>query len=73
MTAEELIERIQVELKMPGFRAYLDETKEYSEEDYQKFKADLLSYYDEYVDKIEGYCPGTDVAQNAKPEDDDFF
>jgi len=58
MTHEELLERIRKELNLPNFNAFLDPDKEYSEEEYQKFKKDLVDYYEQYVNNIEGYFPG---------------
>ena len=52
MNSQEVIERIRVELEMPFFEAKL-ETKEYTEADYQKIKADLVKYYDDYVRNVE--------------------
>ncbi len=37
---------------MPFFEAKLED-KEYSEEDYQQVKADLVKYFDDYVRNVE--------------------
>ena len=44
MTKDEVIKRLRDELKIPKFNAYFED-KDYSEDDYQKLKTDLLNYY----------------------------
>ncbi|PCS01234.1 hypothetical protein RR45_GL001130 [Lactococcus chungangensis CAU 28 = DSM 22330] len=38
---------------MPHFKAQIDEQRDYSEDDYQKFKDSLVSYYKNYVQDID--------------------
>lgn len=57
MTKEELVKRLRDELKIPKFNAYFED-KDYSEEDYQKLKADLLNYYRDYVEHVEADFQG---------------
>jgi hypothetical protein len=52
MNQEEVLERLKEELEMPFFQAKLED-KEYSEEDYQQVKADLVRYFDDYVRNVE--------------------
>lgn len=52
MNQEEVLERLKEELELPFFQAKLEE-KNYSEEDYQQVKADLIRYFDEYVRNVE--------------------
>lgn len=49
MTKEEFEARLQNELNLPFYR-YKGAQKEYSEAEFQKFKADLLNEYLNYVD-----------------------
>ncbi|MDR2832195.1 MAG: hypothetical protein LBV67_00600 [Streptococcaceae bacterium] len=63
MNAKEVIERLKEELNMPNFMGKVEE-KDYSEEDYQQVKNDLLKYYEDYVGNVEGYFPGTDMLEN---------
>ena len=53
MTREELEQRIRTELDSPHFKAQIDEQRDYSEDDYQKFKDSLVSYYKNYVQDID--------------------
>ena len=53
MTREELEQRIRTELDLPHFKAQIDEQRDYSEDDYQKFKHSLVSYYKNYVQDID--------------------
>jgi hypothetical protein len=53
MTREELEQRIRTELDLPHFKAQIDEQRDYSEDDYQKFKDSLVSYYKNYVQDID--------------------
>lgn len=52
MTLQEVLDRLRKDLDMPKFHAPLKD-KEYTEEEYQKLKADLLDYYRNYVDNFE--------------------
>jgi len=60
MNAKEVVERLKKDLGLPNFLGTVEE-KEYSEEDYQQVKKDLLKYYEDYVGNLEGYFPGTDI------------
>lgn len=53
MTREELEQRIRTELDLHHFKAQIDEQRDYSEDDYQKFKDSLVSYYKNYVQDID--------------------
>ncbi|MCI5870971.1 hypothetical protein ACMZ6Y_12290 [Streptococcus pluranimalium] len=57
MNKNDVIKRLREELQMPKFNAFFEE-KDYSEEDYQKLKRDLLNYYRDYVDNIEADFQG---------------
>lgn len=57
MNKEHLVKRLRDDLKIPKFNAYFED-KDYSEEDYQKLKADLLNYYRDYVDHVEADFQG---------------
>lgn len=48
----QVIERIREELEIPFFEGKLEE-KQYSEEEYQKIKEDLVKYFDDYVRNVE--------------------
>ncbi|SJZ55643.1 hypothetical protein SAMN02745116_00715 [Pilibacter termitis] len=63
MNAKEVVARLKEELRLPNFVGNVQE-KEYSEEDYQQVKKDLLKYYEDYVGNLEGYFPGTDMIEN---------
>ncbi len=52
MNQEQVLDRLREELAMPFFEAKLED-KEYSEEDYQQVKADLVKYFDDYVRNVE--------------------
>lgn len=52
MTLQEVLDRLCKDLDMPKFYAPLKD-KEYTEEEYQKLKEDLLDYYRNYVDNFE--------------------
>ncbi len=52
MNQEEVLERLRAELEIPFFQGKLED-KTYSEEDYQKLKNDLISYFDDYVRNVE--------------------
>jgi hypothetical protein len=63
MNRTEVIERLKKELGLPNFLGTVED-KTYSEEEYQKIKADLLKYYEDYVGNLEGYFPGTGMVQD---------
>ncbi|EPH62899.1 hypothetical protein ABG980_09410 [Enterococcus casseliflavus] len=52
MNQEQVLDRLREELAMPFFEAKLED-KEYSEEDYQQVKVDLVKYFDDYVRNVE--------------------
>ncbi|MBP2100430.1 hypothetical protein [Enterococcus rivorum] len=52
MNQSEVLDRLREELKLPFFNGKIEE-KNYSEEEYQKIKADLVNYFDEYVRNVE--------------------
>lgn len=47
-----VIERLKEELNIPFFNGKIEE-KEYTEEEYQKIKQDLVQYFDDYVRNVE--------------------
>ncbi|MEY8445480.1 hypothetical protein [Enterococcus ratti] len=52
MKKEEVLDRLRADLNIPFFQGKL-ENKEYSEEEYQKLKQDLIKYFDDYVRNVE--------------------
>lgn len=52
MNKQEVLDRIREELKMPFFNGKIEE-KEYSEEDYQALKSELMKYFEEYVRNVD--------------------
>lgn len=52
MNQSEVLDRLREELKLPFFNGKIED-KNYSEEEYQKIKADLVNYFDEYVRNVE--------------------
>lgn len=52
MNHQEVLNRLKEELEIPFFNGTIEE-KEYSEEEYQKIKKDLVTYFDEYVRNVE--------------------
>lgn len=52
MTKEEVLARLQKELSLPRLTIKLED-KHYSEEEYQQVKAQLLSYFEDYVRNVE--------------------
>lgn len=53
MTREDLEQRIRNELNLPHFKAEIDDERDYSEDEYQEFKRDLVNYYKTYVQDID--------------------
>lgn len=53
MTRDELEQRIRTELNLPHFKAQIDNERDYSEDEYQEFKRDLVNYYKNYVQDID--------------------
>ncbi|HCN75377.1 hypothetical protein ACWN83_01710 [Pseudolactococcus plantarum] len=53
MTRDDLEQRIRTELDLPHFKAQIDAERDYSEDDYQEFKRDLVNYYKTYVQDID--------------------
>ncbi|MEI5993059.1 hypothetical protein [Candidatus Enterococcus mansonii] len=52
MDQSEVLDRLREELEIPFFNGTIEDG-EYTEEDYQKIKSDLLKYFDEYVRNVE--------------------
>ena len=48
----DVLDRLREELNLPFFQIKLEE-KNYSEDDYQQLKAELLQYFDDYVLNVE--------------------
>ncbi|GFH40464.1 hypothetical protein [Pseudolactococcus insecticola] len=53
MTREEMEKRIRTELNLPHFKAQIDDSLNYTEDDYQEFKRNLVNYYKDYVQDID--------------------
>lgn len=53
MTRDDLEQRIRTELDLPYFKAQIDAERDYTEDDYQEFKRDLVNYYKTYVQDID--------------------
>lgn len=51
MTKDDIIKRLRSDLNMPKFNVFIEE-KDYSEEEYEKLKTDLLNYYRDYVENV---------------------
>ena len=51
MTKTEVIQRLQKDLGIPRFQAYI-ENKDYSEEEYDQLKKDFESYFTNYVSNV---------------------
>ena len=51
MTKKEVIQRLQKELNIPHFQAYI-EARDYTEEDYLQLKSDFENYFNNYVANI---------------------
>ncbi len=51
MTKTEVIQRLQKDLKIPRFQAYIED-KDYSEEEYDQLKKDFESYFTNYVSNV---------------------
>lgn len=52
MDQTEIRKRLKEDLGIPRFEGKLED-KEYTEEEYQKLKADLLQYFEDYVRNVE--------------------
>lgn len=52
MNQEEVLQRIKEEMNLPLLNIKVEE-KDYSEEEYQQLKADLIKYFDDYVRNVE--------------------
>ncbi|EYT96887.1 hypothetical protein QJ527_00840 [Enterococcus mundtii] len=52
MNKEEVLDRLREELEIPFFQGKIED-KEYSKEEYQKIKSDLIQYFDDYVRNVE--------------------
>ena len=51
MTKTEVIQRLQKDLGIPRFQAYIED-KDYSEEEYDQLKKDFESYFTHYVSNV---------------------
>ena len=51
MTKTEVIQRLQKDLGIPRFQAYIED-KDYSEEEYDLLKKDSESYFTNYVSNV---------------------
>ena len=51
MTKTEVIQRLQRDLGIPRFQAYIED-KDYSEEEYDQLKKDFESYFTNYVSNV---------------------
>lgn len=65
MTKDEVIKRLRSDLNLPKFNAFIEE-KNYSEEEYEKLKTDLLSYYRDYVENISADFEGGLETQDGR-------
>lgn len=52
MDQRQVIDRLREELAIPFFNGKIEE-REYTEAEYQKIKADLVQYFDDYVRNVE--------------------
>lgn len=52
MDQSEVVDRLREELEIPFFNGTIEE-REYTEEEYQKIKSDLVQYFDDYVRNVE--------------------
>lgn len=52
MNQDEVRKRLKEELKIPNFSGNLPD-KDFTEEEYQKLKQDLLQYFEDYVRNVE--------------------
>ena len=51
MTKTEVIQRLQKDLGIPRFHAYIED-KDYSEEEYDQLKKDFEAYFTNYVSNV---------------------
>ena len=51
MTKTEVIQRLQKDLGIPRFQAYIED-KDYSEEEYDQLKKDFEAYFTNYVSNV---------------------
>ena len=51
MTKTEVIQRLQKDLGIPRFQAYIED-KDYSEEEYDQLKNDFETYFSNYVENV---------------------
>lgn len=52
MDQSQVLDRLREELEIPFFNGTIEE-REYTEEEYQKIKSDLIQYFDDYVRNVE--------------------
>ena len=51
MTKTEVIQRLQKDLGIPRFQAYIED-RDYSEEEYDQLKKDFETYFTNYVENV---------------------
>ena len=51
MTKTEVIQRLQKDLGIPRFQAYIED-RDYSEEEYDQLKNDFETYFTNYVENV---------------------
>ncbi|MDH6365742.1 hypothetical protein M2139_002764 [Enterococcus sp. PF1-24] len=52
MNKDQVLDRIREELEIPFFDGKIED-KEFTEEEYQQIKQDLVRYFDDYVRNVE--------------------
>lgn len=52
MDQQDVLDRLREDLGIPFFNGKIEE-KEYTEEEYQELKAQLIKYFDDYVRNVE--------------------
>lgn len=52
MDQSQVLDRLREELEIPFFNGKIEE-REYTEQEYQKIKSDLVQYFDDYVRNVE--------------------
>lgn len=65
MTKDDVIKRLRSDLNMPKFNVFIEE-KDYSEEEYEKLKSDLLNYYRDYVENVSADFEGGLETQDGR-------
>lgn len=52
MDQQDVLDRLREDLGIPYFNGKIED-KEYTEEEYQELKAQLIKYFDDYVRNVE--------------------